>query len=83
MLFLGNYLLVVFDMLTLGSGIKAEPYQIGAISNHGDTFLRLDNLFYSFSRFVLRSFFFNCKNFKMLIFISQKEISRKFYLAIL
>jgi len=36
----GNYLLVVYDMITLGAGIKADPYQIGAISTLGDTFLR-------------------------------------------
>ena len=41
---LGNYLLVVYDMVVLGEGVTADPYQIGAISAIGDDFLRLVNV---------------------------------------
>ena len=38
-------MLIVFDLLTLGSGLKMDPYQIGAHTTLGESFLRSVNSF--------------------------------------
>ena len=39
--YLGNYTMVMLDMIMLGRGIRREVYQIGAYSSLSDSFLRL------------------------------------------
>jgi hypothetical protein len=36
----GNYILITWDMLSLGSGLLTAPYQLGAYSTLGDAFVR-------------------------------------------
>ena len=36
----GDYVLIVFDLHTLGTGLKMDPYQIGAHTALGESFLR-------------------------------------------